>query len=467
MVCKACKNLFISDRVFYKKVAIIAIPVTLQSLISIGINLAGTMMLGALGEYQLSAGSLANNFISIFQIICMGMGFGTAVMTSQYWGNKEVKAIKASITIMYRINLLTAVFFTLVTLIFPDFIMSVYSNDSNIVHYGVEYLRITAFTYVLQGLSLTTTIILRSIGKVKVPLYSSIAAFLLNLLFGWLFIYGGFGIPAFGIAGAALGTLLARVLEFLVIVIFFLKEKDIGYRISDFFNNSSEKWRPFLQYAVPVIISDFLLALGLNMIAVIVGHISPAFVSANAIIAMVLQMVTIFSQGISNAASIIIGNTIGEGGDAVLTYHQGVTFFAISTTIGLITAFFIQLLAPLIINMYNISPETREIAYELMNALSFTVIFQTVSAVMTKGVLRGGGDTKFLMIADILFLWVASVPLGILCAYVFELSPFVIYITLRIDHILKTIWCIQRLNSKKWIKSIEKKSVNISLEIEG
>ncbi|WP_033165627.1 MATE family efflux transporter [Clostridium sp. KNHs205] len=133
----------------------------------------------------------------------------------------------------------------------------------------------------------------------------------------------------------------------------------------------------------------------------------------------------------------------------------------------MITAFVIQLLAPLIINMYNISPETREIAYELMNALSFTVIFQTVSTVMTKGVLRGGGDTKFLMIADILFLWVASVPLGILCAYVFEMSPFVIYITLRIDHILKTIWCIQRLNSKKWIKSIEKKSVNISLEIEG
>lgn len=454
LIYECCRKIFISDRAFYKKVAVIAIPITLQSLITIGINLAGTMMLGALGEYQLSAGSLANNFIGIFQILCMGMGFGTAVMTSQYWGSKDTKAIKTSITIMYRINLVTAVFFTLITLIFPHFIMSVYSNDAHIIQYGVEYLKIIAFTYVLQGLSLTTTIILRSIGKVKVPLYSSMAAFLLNLLFGWLFIYGGFGIPAFGMAGAAMGTLLARIFEFLVILLYFLREKNIGYKLSDFLINCKEKWSPFLHYALPVIISDFLLALGLNIIAVIVGHISPSLVSANAIIAIVLQMVTIFSQGISNAGSIIIGNTIGEGGEAELTYHQGVTFFALSAIIGFITAFIIQLLAPVVINMYRLSPETKEIAYELMNALSLTVIFQTVSTVMTKGVLRGGGDTKFLMIADILFLWVASVPLGILCAYFLQVSPFMIYISLRIDHMLKTIWCLQRLNSRKWIRTI-------------
>ncbi|SCP96992.1 putative efflux protein, MATE family [Anaerobium acetethylicum] len=451
-------GLLVDDRSFYKKTAIIAIPVTLQSLIAIGISLISTIMLGSLGEAQLAASSLANNFVAIFQILCMGMGFGTAVMTAQYWGSKDKEAIKSAVTIMYRVNIVTALLFMTITLLVPDVIMNIYSNDSEIIGYGIKYLRILAMTYLLQGLSLTTTIILRSYGKVKIPLYCSIAAFLLTIFLSWVFIFGNLGAPRMEIEGAAVAALLARVLEFVVIMGYFLKEKEIGYRTSDFFRRCDDKMKPFMKYAVPVIVSDFLLAIGMSMIAIIVGHISSSFVSANAIIMVVLQIFTVFTQGISNAASIIIGNTIGEGG-AEQSFRQGVTFSVLSSIIGIISVLFVQLLAPSVIGFYKVSGETREIAYQLMNALSFTIIFQTVSSVMTKGVLRGGGDTKFLMIADILFLWVASVPLGMLAAYVLHLPPFFIYISLRIDNLLKTIWCIHRLLGKKWIKVIDQGKV--------
>lgn len=453
-------KLIIYDRNFYKKVVIIAIPVTLQSLIAIGISLISTVMLGSLGEAQLSASSLANNFVSIFQILCMGMGFGTAVMTAQYWGIKDKAAIKSSVTIMYRINIITALLFTLITLLMPQAIMHTYSNDPYIIGYGIKYLRILAMTYLLQGLSLTTTIILRSYGKVRVPLYSSITAFFLTILLSWVFIYGKLGAPRMEIEGAAIAVLVARLFECMFILGYFLKEKELGYRISDFYQKCNDKLRPFMKYAVPVIISDFLLALGMSMIAIIVGHISLVFVTANAIIMIVLQIFTIFTQGISNASSIIIGNTIGEG-DTDISYRQGVTFLTLSTIVGILAALFIRLLAPSIINFYKVSGETKEIAYQLMNALCFTVVFQTVSGVMTKGVLRGGGDTKFLMIADILFLWIASVPLGLLAAFVLDLSPFYIFISLRIDHILKTLWCIKRLKSKKWINKISQKTEGV------
>lgn len=131
---------------------------------------------------------------------------------------------------------------------------------------------------------------------------------------------------------------------------------------------------------------------------------------------VILQISTIFTQGISNASSIITGNTLGKG-EREKAYRQGVTFFTLSAIVGILSAVLIRIWAPYIIGIYNISDETRNITFELMNALSITVIFQTVGSVMTKGVLRGGGDTKFLMFADILFLWVASVPLGILAAF--------------------------------------------------
>lgn len=456
-------RLFIKDINFYKRFFMIALPVTLQSLITIGISLIGSVMLGSLGEYQLSGSSLANNFISIFQILCMGMGFGTAVMTSQFWGSKDIPSIKASVTIMYRINIVIALCFTVASFTIPQLIMHLYTNDPMIVGYGAKYIRILSATYFLQGLSLTTSIILMSIGKVRIQLISSLVAFILNILFSWLFIFGNLGVPRLEIAGAAIGILLARIFECIFIFGYFIViEKNVGYRLSDLFKSCKDNLSYYMKYSIPVIVSDFLLAIGMNIIAVIVGHLGAFFISANAIIIVVLQIFTVFTQGMSNASSIITGNTLGEG-DIQKAYRQGVTLFTISAIVGILSAVLIHLLAPNIINLYHITEETRKITYELMSALSFTVIFQTIGTVMTKGVLRGGGDTKFLMLADILFLWIASVPLGLLAAFVLHLAPFWIFISLRIDHILKSIWCIKRLVSKKWIKVIKTNNVEESL----
>jgi len=445
-------QLMVKDKTFYKQTLHIALPIILQGIITIGVNMMDTVMLGNYGEIQISASSLANEFINIFQILCMGMGGGAAVLTSQFWGKKDIPALKKTTAIMLRVGILIAAAFTLVTWFFPETLMRFYTTDPQVIEKGILYFRISAFCYILMCGSLTLTIVLRSIRNVRLPLIASIIAFFANIFFNWVFIFGKLGAPEMQIEGAALGTLLARIVEFAVIVGYFMfKEKKIGFRLPDLFAPCGEYTMMFLKYSTPVIISDCLLALGNNMVAVIMGHIGATFVAANAIVSQTVRLSTVFNQGLSNASGIITGNTLGTG-DKEKTYRQAVTFFILSILIGLFAAVAILAICPLFVKGFNITAETEAIVYEMMYAVAIMVVFQTVQGVLTKGVLRNGGDTKFLMIADILFLWLASIPLGYLTGLVLHLSPFWIYIALKIDWAIKSIWCAFRLKSRKWMR---------------
>jgi len=206
-----------------------------------------------------------------------------------------------------------------------------------------------------------------------------------------------------------------------------------------------------------VIISDFLLGLGNTMVSVVIGHLGSSFVSANAIVSQTVRLSTVMNQGISNAGGVMTGNTLGQG-DEEKAYRQGVTFLMLSVLMGILAAIIILAVCPPVINAYNITQETKDIAFQLMYSIAFMVIFQATQSMLTKGVLRNGGDTRFLMVADIAFMWLASIPLGFLAGYVWYLSPFWIYALLKVDYIIKTVWCTIRLKNRTWIHGVAKKA---------
>ena len=432
----------------------LALPIVVQNMITIGVNIMDTIMLGSYGEIQLSGSSLAGEFINIFQILCMGMGCGAAVLTAQFWGKGDTKSLKHAVTIMIRICLTLAVLFTLVTALAPSFIMSIFTDDPAVIEKGRIYFLWSTPTYLLMGISLTLTLILRSVRKVMVPLWTSIISFFVNIFFNWVFIFGHFGAPEMQIAGAALGTVIARVVETTIIAVYVFKvDKSIGLRIRDLFGSCGGLLRTYLKYSIPVLISDGMLALGNTMVSIIIGHISTEYVAANAIIATIVRLSTVFTQGLGQASSVMTGNALGQG-ETDRAYREGVTFVTLSFLIGIFASGVILSLSPFIIGLYNIEETTRAIAHQLMYAVSIMIIFQSSQSMLTKGVLRGGGDTKFLMIADVAFLWIASVPLGALCGLVWHLSPFVIYVALKIDWAIKSFICLFRLKSKKWIRIV-------------
>ncbi|MGI6255769.1 MAG: MATE family efflux transporter [Acutalibacter sp.] len=445
---------FLGDKNFYKTILKIAIPVSLQQLITVGINLMDTIMLSSMGDAQLSASSQASQFINLFQIFCMGIGMGASVLTARFWGMQEKDSLRKAVTIMLRIVLAFATVFFLATLLFPQAIMRIYTTNPDTVAYGVSYLRWILPTYYCMGLSLTCTIILRSVGQVKIPLASSVMAFFINVFFNWVFIFGNLGAPRMEIAGAALGTLIARVFELLFICgFFFWKDDRIAYRIRHLLLPCRDLTSEYLRISIPVLISDGLLAFGNNSVAMIMGRIGDTFVAANSVTMVVQQLSSVLTQGISNASGILTGHTMGRG-EYDKAQKQGYTFLFLGCLVGCLAAVIILLIRGPIINYYQVSQEAKDIAWSLMDSISFIVIFQAMNSILTKGVLRAGGDTKFLMAGDILFLWVASIPLGALAGLVWHWAPFWIYCMLKIDQILKCVWCFFRLKSRKWMKKI-------------
>lgn len=460
-------KLFRKDPEFYRKVFTLAIPIALQGMITIGVNMLDTIMVGKLGDASLSATSLANSFISIYQIFCMGLGMGASVLVSRYWGMKKANesdekatiSLKQTVCLMLRITLLLASLFALATFFIPDVIMSMYvdktAEDAGlIIELGSGYLNWSILTYFFLGCSLTVTIVLRSVGQVMLPLIVSIGAFFVNLGANYIFIFGKLGAPEMGVSGAALGTLIARIFEaFIIVGYLFIKDKKINFRYKNMFMKTGTLIAEYIKICIPVLVSDGLLAIGNNTVAIVIGHLGKNFTSANAITSVTQQLSTVLISGVSQAGAIVTGQTLGLG-EKEKTMKNGWQFLGLGLSLGAVSAIFIILIKNFIIGRYNVSEETVEIAHQLMRAISLIIVFQATNSIMTKGVLRGGGDTMMLMLTDNIFLWALSLPLGILAGFVFELDAFWIYILLKSDQIVKTVWCVIRLKSEKWIKKI-------------
>lgn len=448
-------QLFVKDRKFYTTLVSFALPIAAQSLITVGVNMVDNIMLGQLGETPMSGVTLANNFISIYQIMCMGLGMGASVLTSRFFGMGDQKSLKKAVVLMFRLEFVIATIFAVITAMFPENVMGIFTPEPDVIAVGVGYLLISIPCYYLNGYAVTTSLILRSVGKATIPLISSACSFFINIFFNWVFIFGRLGAPAMGANGAALGTLIARVVEFSVIVGYlFFKEKHIRLRIRDLTINVRDLIGEYIRISIPVLISDTLLGLGNSAIAVVMGHIGAVFVAANSITTVVMQLATVVIQGISQASCTMTGITLGQG-DTDKAQEQGITFAALGFLVGIFGCALILLLREPIIGAYNIGQETRILARQLMNAVAVVILFQSANSILTKGVLRGGGDTKFLMVADILFLWVCSIPLGALAGFVFHWPGFWIYMMLKVDQFIKAVWCIFRLKSRKWIKVIK------------
>jgi len=449
------KNVFVSEKSFYKRYFDVAMPIIAQNVITIGVNMMDTIMLGDYGEVQLSASSLANDYINIFQILCMGMGCGAAVLTAQYWGQKNLSHLKKTVALMLRVAAVISLLFTLSVIFFPSQIMSIYTNEADIVEKGALYFTWSIPTFFITGITMTLTQVMRSVREVKVPLFASIVGFFANIFFNWVFIFGHFGMPEMQIAGAALGTVIARCFEAAIIgVSFFVKDEKIGFKVKDLFEKAEDVGPLYVKYCIPVIASDSLLGFGNTAVSIIVGHMGTAFTAAYAIIAVIQRLATVITSGMGQSAHTLTGNRIGEG-KKELAYREALTMLLLTTVMGLFAAVVIRLAGPYIVGFYEIQEETYETAMLMLDAVSIMIVFQAMQSVITKGVLRGGGDTGFCLMIDAVFLWIVSVPLGWYTGLVLHCNAFIVFLSLKADWAIKSIIGTIRVISGKWIRDIQ------------
>lgn len=426
----------------------------MQNLIVFSVGLADNLMLGGYSENALAGVALANQIQFLLQMIVMGVGDGIIVLSSQYWGERNLTAIRRITAIGFQVALLASLLLMLVILFFPVPVLSLLTNDAVVVAEGVAYIQIICFSYLFFAATNVLLAALRSVETVNVAFFVSASTFCVNVCLNYLLIYGNLGAPRLGARGAAAATLTARVLEFLI-VIFYLKRKDqkIRLKFSDLFHVDTALYRKFLRIGAPVICSNAIWGIAQAVQTSILGHLGSTVIAANSIATTIFQIVTVLSYGAGGATAVLTGKTIGEGhADQMRAYAKPLQI--IYLIIGAVTGLLLFLCKDFILNFYSVSAQTRSLSLQFMIVLSVTVVGTSYQVPCLTGMVRGGGDTKFVLMNDSIFMWGLVIPLSVLAAFVFRFPPLVVFCCLKCDQILKCFVALWKVNRGHWIRKL-------------
>lgn len=439
---------------FYSMVATLVLPMALQNLVNVGVSSADVIMLGKVSETALSASSLAGQVYFIMTLVFFGLTSGAAVLTAQYWGKKDTRSIEKVLGFSIRIAVCVAVGFMIIVQTFPYQIMHIFTNEQDVIEAGVSYLRITAFTYIFAAITMVYLNIMRSIERVIISTMVYVVSLLVNVTLNAIFIFGLFGLPAMGIRGAALATLIARITEFVIVVIYSQKvNKVIRFSVKDLFVKDKNLMKDFLVYAVPVLLNELFWGTGISVITAVIGHLGTPAVAANSVAQVVKQLAMVVTFGLANATAIMIGKVIGEGREDLARIY-GKRFVRISLMLGVAGAGVILLASPIVRANLSLSSQAQSYLKYMMFVMSYFTIAQAYNTTMIVGVFRAGGDTRFGLILDIVTLWGGSILFGALAAFVWKLPVIVVYMILMSDELLKIAASTMRYKTYIWVKNI-------------
>ena len=449
---------------FYKQVCLLIIPMALQNLINVGVQAADVFMLGRVGEKVLSGASLAGQIQFIMTLILFGTTSGATVLTAQYWGKKDTRTIEKILGMGMLIGIGGALAFALAAELIPETLLRIYTNDPEVIAEGVKYLRIVALSYVIMAATQVYLYIMRSIERVVIATVVYGASLIVNIIVNAVLIFGLMGFPKMGIEGAAIGTLISRILG-LMIVIWYAKfrNKVVRFHLSDMWNIDKVLLKDFLFYATPVILNELVWGMGSSANTAVIGHLGSAAVAANSVVQVVRELSTVVVFGVSNATAIYLGKTIGER-QYELAKAYGRRFAVLSVITGFIAAGIILVSAPAVSRFMTLSPEAKSYLMFMFFVMSYFALCQAINTTLVVGVFRSGGDTRFGLRLDATTMWCCSILLGAIAAFVFRASVPVVYVLLMSDEEIKVPITVKRFLGYKWIKNVTREQEELAMD---
>lgn len=447
----------VKDRNFYKMLIFIGLPVAFQSLISLGVVFLDNIMVGKIPvntEIAIASVAQANVITTLFTFFIKGLSGGAALMISQYWGKKDLPRIKNVFSIIFTIGVSVSIVVFALVFCFPTGVMKIVANSQEVIAEGAKYIRVICFSYLFYTLSETFIAMLRCVEIVKVTLYISISSLFVNLFFNYALIFGKFGFPEMGIVGAAIATVITRVIEFSIMAIFTFKiQKRISIKIRELFRHDKFMWIDYAKYGLPIIIGDMQWGLVGVLRAVIIGRLDEQMIAANNIAEIIMSLAGIFTVGLGGAACVIIGKTVGaKEYDKTRQYSNTLQIlFASFGGVMCLLLFFARI--PLV-SLYNISEETKNLAMTFIGIGSFTLLGTFYHATCFTGINRGAGDSRFVFKVDMICGWLIVLPLTYLNALVLHSPLPIIFLCTRIDQCFKWLIAFIRLRGNKWIKNV-------------
>lgn len=448
------KDLGIDWGRFYRNVIALVIPMALQNLINVGVSAADVIMLGGVGETALSGASLAGQVQYIMTLFLFGLTSGATVLTAQYWGKGDRDSIEKILGMAVKAAVFVTALFTVAALAVPEVLMSIFTSDPAVTAEGIRYLRIVAFSYMLMGITQAYLYIMRSVERVIVATVVYLLSLLCNIVLNSIFIFGLMGCPAMGVRGAALGTLCARILEVILVAGYArLFNRDIKLRMKYVIHTDRILFRDFMRYALPVVVNEVMWGLGTAANTAILGHMGSPAVAANSVAQVARQLATVVSFGLSSAAAIYLGKTIGEKKQEYAREYSK-RFILLSIIMGALGGAVILAVSPVAASALSLSVTAKEYLRFMFFVMSYFVVGQAFNTTMVVGIFRSGGDTRFGLILDVTTMWCCSILLGFIAAFVLKLSVPAVYVILMSDEIIKIPITTWRYRKYRWLRDV-------------
>lgn len=438
---------------FYSQIVKLVIPIIVQNLLSAAVSSADVVMLNYVGQSSISAVSLASNYASVLFMVFYGLGTGATILSAQYWGKKDLKAIQVIEGIALRFSLLIALVFSAFALLVPDMMMRLFTTDAELIRIGADYLRVMSVTYLCWAVVEVYLSILRSIGRVTISMVLNMIAFSLNVFLNAVFIFGLFGAPRLGATGVAIATAASRIIELIGCFLVSIFNQDLKLNPAYIFVRNKVLLKDFIHLSLPALANDISWSVAFSMYSVILGHLGTDAVAANSLVVVVRNFGTVLCFGTASAGGILLGNVMGEN-DMERTRIYASKLVKLTVITGAIGGVIILAITPFVLRFASLTDTAMHYLKYMLLINSYYVMGAAVNTTLIAGVFRSGGDTRFGLVCDTIDMWCYAVPLGFIAAFVLKLPVLAVYFLLCTDEFVKWPWVIKRYRSGKWLKNL-------------
>ena len=444
-------------RAFYRRALRITLPIALQNLLDAAVNSADVIMLSFVSQSALAASSLAGQIAFILGNLTYGLSSGAAVLSAQYFGKGDKRAVERVLGIAIRVGLMVSLLFGLAAMFAPEMLMRIFTSDPALIKDGVLYLRVVSPSYVLGAIASTYLAVMRSVGRVKMSAAVHSSAVVMNVVLNACFIFGIGPFPKLGIVGVALATSVTRLIEVAICLIDSSRCRIIQLRMRDLVARGGELMRDFIKFSLPAAANDIIWGLAFSVYSIILGHLSSDIVAANSVATVVRNLSGAFCFGAASSAAIILGNTMGENKlEEARVYAT--RFMKIAFWSALAGGAAVLVCRPVILDFMHLYVTVTDVVKHELNLMlyinSYYIMGMSLNTMMVCGIFRSGGDVKFGLACDTIAMWGYAVPMGLFCAFVLKLPEMWVYFILCLDEFVKMPAFYTHYRGKKWLRNI-------------
>ena len=442
------------DEGLYRRFLSLAVVLVLQNVVTLSVNLADNMMLGAYSETALAGVAAVNQIQFVYQQLLHALGDGVVIVGSQYWGKNQTVPMKRLASAAMRFGLVLSIALFAVVSLIPYRVMGIFTRDSGIIAEGARYLNIIRFTYLFFAVTQILLATLRSVETVKIAFKLSVLTLFVNCGINYVLINGHFGAPEMGVKGAAIGTLAARILECIVLLLYISKrERKLNLKWRDYLAWDRILTGDYLKVTIPMLTVQGLWGVNTALQTVILGHMTANAIAANSVASTLFLMVKSMAVGSAAATSVMIGKAVGSGAcDRAVSYARSLqrNFVLIGIVSGTLL-FFIRI--P-VLSLYDLSAETREMANTFLIILSVVCVGMSYQMPTNNGIIRGGGNPMFVVKMDLISIWLIVIPVSLFMAFVVKASPVVVVCCLNADQIFKVVPAFLEVRYGNWMRKL-------------